>query len=181
MTLRAGHTGFQPLAPRGDQHARERPAIPDALPRQAVGVLPEARNVASITRLQWLHSAFVRVRWRSLVQIEAAANGSFGEPSEPARTPASACHAEGRGFESLHPLRSKPRSGGVFCCLRIERRNRQRLASAHLCPFERPRLGQQPAHTFVPKYRSSRTMAPERSFVQGALTAEEEGHRIALR
>jgi hypothetical protein len=68
-----------------------------------------------------------------------------------------------------------------FCCLRIERRNRQRLASAHLCPFERPRLGQQPAHSFAPKYRSSRTMAPERSFVQGALTAEEEGHRIALR
>src|SRR5262249_36742970 len=25
-----------------------------------------------------------------------------------------ACHAEGRGFESLHPLSEKPRSGGVF-------------------------------------------------------------------
>jgi hypothetical protein len=25
-----------------------------------------------------------------------------------------ACHAEGRGFESLQPLREKPRSGGVF-------------------------------------------------------------------
>ncbi len=28
---------------------------------------------------------------------------------------ASACHAEGRGFESLQPLPKKPRSGGVFC------------------------------------------------------------------
>ena len=28
---------------------------------------------------------------------------------------ASACHAEGRGFESDHPLQGKPRSGGVFC------------------------------------------------------------------
>ena len=28
-----------------------------------------------------------------------------------------ACHAEGRGFESLHPLHRKPRLGGVFCCL----------------------------------------------------------------
>jgi hypothetical protein len=27
---------------------------------------------------------------------------------------ASACHAEGRGFESHHPLSGKPRSGGVF-------------------------------------------------------------------
>ena len=29
---------------------------------------------------------------------------------------ASACHAEGRGFESLQPLRGKPRSGGAFLC-----------------------------------------------------------------
>jgi hypothetical protein len=28
---------------------------------------------------------------------------------------ASACHAEGRGFESLQPLVRKPRFGGVFC------------------------------------------------------------------
>src|SRR5437762_7638562 len=30
---------------------------------------------------------------------------------------ASACHAEGRGFEPLQPLLKKPRSGGVFLCL----------------------------------------------------------------
>ncbi len=49
-----------------------------------------------------------------------------------------ACHAEGRGFESLHPLHRKPRSGGVFCCLRQHRRDVHRLTGAHSCPFERP-------------------------------------------
>jgi integrase len=29
--------------------------------------------------------------------------------------PRPVCHAEGRGFESHHPLLRKPRSGGVFC------------------------------------------------------------------
>ncbi len=31
---------------------------------------------------------------------------------------ASACHAEGRGFESHHPLSEKPAGNGGFCCLR---------------------------------------------------------------
>jgi len=35
-------------------------------------------------------------------------------PSEPARTPASICHAEGRGFESHHPLQGKPRKRGFL-------------------------------------------------------------------
>src|SRR4051794_35878329 len=34
---------------------------------------------------------------------------------------ASACHAEGRGFESLQPLERKPRSGGVFFCSALSR------------------------------------------------------------
>jgi hypothetical protein len=32
------------------------------------------------------------------------------------RIPRPACHAEGRGFESHHPLEAEPRECGAFCC-----------------------------------------------------------------
>jgi hypothetical protein len=66
-------------------------------------------NVATITMAAM---AALGVRWgslpfarstRSLCKQEVSAN-----PSERARTPASFCHAEGRGFESLHPLQEVP-------------------------------------------------------------------------
>jgi hypothetical protein len=52
---------------------------------------------------------------RSLAPIETAANGQFertgANRSERPRTVARTCHAEGRGFESLHPLSVQAVSG----------------------------------------------------------------------
>src|SRR5207248_2111467 len=40
--------------------------------------------------------------------------------------PRHACHAEGRGFESHHPLFEKPRTGGVFVLVEPSRERRPR-------------------------------------------------------
>jgi hypothetical protein len=47
------------------------------------------------------------------------------------------CHAEGRGFESLHPLLTKSRSSGVFCCLRSSQPSLSPVVCARLCPIRR--------------------------------------------
>ena len=53
---------------------------------------------------------------------------------------ASACHAEGRGFEPLHPLHRKPRSGGVFAA-RWKRSRAGRTDSQPLVSLARPGAG----------------------------------------
>ena len=47
---------------------------------------------------------------------------------------ASACHAEGRGFESHHPLLRKPRSSGVFVWVRTD----SGRTLSQLCPETGP-------------------------------------------
>ena len=54
------------------------------------------------------------------------------------------CHAEGRGFESRHPLRRKPRSGGVFCCLCSSRRTLLSTSRATSTACSGPRQRQAP-------------------------------------
>jgi hypothetical protein len=61
---------------------------------------------------EWQGSAFVRVRSRSLALTEPCKQLFGANGCEQERTAARSCHAEGRGFESHHPLSLKPRSGG---------------------------------------------------------------------
>ena len=59
---------------------------------------------------QWSHSAFARVRSGSVDSRNALQIGTL---SERVRTFALTCHAEGRGFESLHPLQQKAPLDGL--------------------------------------------------------------------
>ena len=56
------------------------------------------------------HSRIVVVSWRVVNQKSGAILAAHADVAQLAR--ASACHAEGRGFESLHPLSRRPRIGG---------------------------------------------------------------------
>jgi hypothetical protein len=53
---------------------------------------------------EWQGWAFARVRWRSLASREALQTSGFSERARTAPNIARTCHAEGRGFESHHPL-----------------------------------------------------------------------------
>jgi hypothetical protein len=74
------------------------------------------RNVASITMAAM---AALGVRSTSLLCARSTRSrckqGVSANASERARTLAKFCHAEGRGFESHHPLNSLQK--GIFWCL----------------------------------------------------------------
>jgi hypothetical protein len=89
-------------------------------PNPAGGALFGARNWRTIPRPLTAH----RARFRSTKRLSSA-NGPNPRP---------ACHAEGRGFESHHPL-LKSLLRTLFCCLGVER---VWAASAIFCPNERP-------------------------------------------
>src|SRR5262249_14706901 len=53
---------------------------------------------------EWQGAAFVRVRSRSLARSEHWKQAVLSERTRAGANIARICHAEGRGFESLHPL-----------------------------------------------------------------------------
>jgi hypothetical protein len=61
---------------------------------------------------EWQGSAFARVRSGSFDWTEARQTDGLSERRRTGANAAHTCHAEGRGFESLHPLRKPPPDGG---------------------------------------------------------------------
>jgi hypothetical protein len=79
---------------------------------------PRARSTLGMAGITMAAMAALGVRSASLPFARSPRRRCKGEvsanPSEQARTPASLCHAEGRGFESHHPLSKSPAQAGFF-------------------------------------------------------------------
>src|SRR6266508_5655862 len=61
-------------------------------------------SVPSQAWQEWQGSAFARVRWRSLARTKILQTRGLSERARTRPNIARTCHAEGRGFESHHPL-----------------------------------------------------------------------------
>jgi hypothetical protein len=63
---------------------------------------------------EWQGSAFARVRSCSLAGTKTLQTSGLSERARTGANVARICHAEGRGFESLHPLQEKPAQAGFL-------------------------------------------------------------------
>ena len=73
------------------------------------------REVPTKPWQEWQGSAFARVRSRSLALTNMLQATGLSERERTGANVAGSCHAEGRGFESHHPLNSLQE--GIFWCL----------------------------------------------------------------
>jgi hypothetical protein len=120
---------------------------------------------------EWQGSAFARVRSRSLSRTKTLQKSSLSERARTGANVARTCHAEGRGFESHHPLLTSP-ARRLFVAS-VESTS---LSPLHWCPFVPIRRDRQATRRAAPYARTASYVLRLRRFLarSGHMAACEE-------
>src|SRR3954452_12870466 len=109
-------TTIQNVRPKGSRGIRPCGEPPGRFP----GGPPSCRGGSGVRGRRSVGESAMRRLYRATLTVPLRWLYSAPRADVAQLARASACHAEGRGFESLHPLSRKPRRSGAFVVLGVD-------------------------------------------------------------